>query len=298
MRLVLILFFALLTAAKVYVTYVRIKAIVWTVDRICDRIPTSVNYKLTVPRHRRHCSFCVGAVNVGSDIELIHRIKHCLRMLKRAGMQSITFEGDPMLHPWLLMQMVIFCYQTLDLRSVNIVATTSPVGMNHLFFYGIATYVDTFFVHCNSFEREGLMPHLLQVAGLCQQHEIRFGIRTVVSRSNLDQDMNLPIQLLRPSKWHCVQVEVDINGEGPIKGPISALAGITNKEFKEFCNRHRRQKRLVALPRDRPEKNACKLLDEDMRFVERKTLLRTRQVLEVGVRLALLDLRKLRRKHA
>ena len=186
---------------------------------ISDQIP-SVNYHLWKPCNMR-CEFCFANFkdidpevlpkgHLGCDDSLA-----IVQSLALAGFEKINFAGgEPTLCPWL---------PDLIARSKDLRMTTSVVTNGSLIcgewldringsLDWAALSIDS--VNPDTLRRAGRTTSLgpmsaqdyLRVVGILKENLVRIKVNTVVSRSNLHQDLSEFMIDMRPERWKLLQV--------------------------------------------------------------------------------------------
>ena len=109
-------------------------------------------------------------------------------------------------------------------------------------------------------------------------------MNTVVCNYNKDENMVENIKKLNPDRWKVFQVLM-VKGENEDK--VTEFQ-ITNEEFKQFVERHKEIKCMVAESNDNM-KSSYLILDEKMRFLDKGDgdEICSQSILEVGVEKAL-----------
>jgi len=217
--------------------------------------------------------------------------KKGLLLLKKAGMRKINFAGgEPFLYSKFLGEMVDFC-KDIRIESVSIVTNGSLVKESFIKKHG--SNIDILAVSCDSFDEAtniqigrgsgNQVPQLYKIESWCRQYGIKFKINTVVCRLNYKEDMNKHIDALQPFRWKCFQVLI-VAGENDSSGTLrdGRKFLITDQEYQSFCQRHSRQKSLVA-ESNRLMAKSYLILDEYMRFLDRDGRQPSHSILEVGV---------------
>ncbi|OCL04020.1 radical SAM enzyme [Glonium stellatum] len=256
--------------------------------------PVSVNYHFT-RRCNKTCGFCFHNATT-SYMEQPDQAKTGLRLLKNAGMRKINFAGgEPFLYPKFLGEMIDFCKEDLRLESVSIVTNGSLVTEKFIKKHG--SNIDILAVSCDSFHEDtnieigrgsgNQVPQLYKIGVWCRQYGIKFKINTVVCRLNHQEDMNKHIDVLQPFRWKCFQVLI-VAGENDSSSTLrdGRKFLITDQEYQGFCQKHSRQKSLVA-ESNRLMAKSYLILDEYMRFLDRDGRQPSAPILQVGVRKAL-----------
>lgn len=224
------------------------------------------------------------------------RAKEGLRLLKRAGMRKINFAGgEPFLYAKFLGEMIDFCKKSLHLESVSIVTNGSLVTKSFLDKHG--SNIDILAVSCDSFNEAtnikigrgsgNQVLQLYKISSWCRTYGIKFKLNTVVCRLNFEEDMNLQIDALQPFRWKCFQVLI-VAGENDSDNTLrnGQKFTITDQEYESFCERHSRQRSLVA-ESNRLMAKSYLILDEYMRFLDRDGGKPSQSILEIGVHKAL-----------
>ena len=216
---------------------------------VATEIPT-VNYHLWKACNMR-CGFCFATFQ---DIEPQVLPKGhlgreaCLAVvgsLARAGFQKINFAGgEPTLCPWL--PDLIMLVKKLGLTT-SIVTNGSRITGNWL--ESLNGTLDWATLSIDSVDpgtllrtwrttRYGPMNECdyLRVIGILRRHGVRIKVNTVVTRSNLEEDLTGFIVRARPERWKLLQVL-------PAKGQNDALVGhyiVSLDEFENYVQSSRR----------------------------------------------------------
>ena len=182
-------------------------------------IPT-VNYHLWKPCNMR-CGFCFATFeDIGTDIlprGHLGREKSIalVEALAHAGFRKINFAGgEPTLCPWL--PELINLASDLGLTT-SIVTNGSRITREWL--DGIDGSLDWSALSVDSVDSDTLLRigrttrsgpmsegDYLQVIGLLRQYGIRIKVNTVVTQSNLEEDLTTFIIEARPERWKLLQV--------------------------------------------------------------------------------------------
>lgn len=193
-------------------------------------------------------------------------------------------------------ELIRYLKEDLAMESVSIVTNGSK--LRDAWFDQFGPYIDVLAVSCDSFNEDTnkqigrltgssahQLEHLDTARRLCEKHNIKFKINTVVNKLNWQEDMNEHIHRMRPTRWKVFQVLI-LEGENKgsdAKRDADKFA-ITSKQFDAFVQRHRDQSCIV------PESNADMqnsylLLDEEMRFLDcsRSGKTPSESILDVGV---------------
>ena len=216
-------------------------------------VPLSVNFHFT-RKCNYTCGFCFHTDTSGFILPLDEQ-KRGLRMLADAGMKKVNFSGG---EPFLMErgervgQLVKYCKDDLHLESVSIVTNGSLVTEDWFDRYG--KFVDILAVSCDSFDpainaaigREfrgkDHITSLRNVSEWCHGHGVLFKLNTVVNAHNKDEDMSDGVQSLGSvCRWKIFKVLPIVGenvGDGAKRNVDTFL--VTDDEFNEFVNRHRR----------------------------------------------------------
>lgn len=153
--------------------------------------------------------------------------------------------------------MVDFCKEDLHLESVSVVINGSLFKESFLRKHG--SNMDILAVSCDFFDEAtniqigrgtgNQVPQLYRVQSWCNWYGIKFKINTVVCRLNCMEDMNEQISVLQLFRWKCFQVLI-VAGANHSSDTLrdGRKFAITDQEYNDFCQRHRRQKALVSEP--------------------------------------------------
>ena len=271
--------------------------------RISDQIP-SVNYHLWKPCNMR-CEFCFANFkdidpevlpkgHLGRDDSLA-----IVQSLALAGFEKINFAGgEPTLCPW---------FPDLIARAKDLRMTTSVVTNGSLIcgewldrIHGsldwAALSIDS--VNPDTLRRAGRTTSLgpmsaqdyLRVVGILKENLVRIKVNTVVSRSNLHQDLSEFMIDVRPERWKLLQVM-------PVGGQNDSLVSdhlISAEEFWVYVKNSRRVEEhgITMVPEDNDlMTGSYVMVDPAGRFFDNVAGSHTysRPILEVGVEAALMD---------
>ena len=277
-------------------------------------VPALIKYRITTKCNSK-CNFCSHRVKTTSHVQSLDNIKRGLLLLKQAGMKRIVFTGgEPLMHPSLLIDAVIYCKEELGLRSVSVV-TNGSLLTGH-FIFRTAQSLDSITVACDMFDplqgnghfccgSGGHPRRMEQASRLCRLYVIKFKINTLVNQYNVDQDMNAHIRDLQPFRWNCSPVLIGDQDQGQddeydddndaaddddSEAAVAAVTCITDEEFRHFRMRHRHNKHFTAT-RKKTVKGRYLLLDEYMQILDEETGVSSQSILEVGVERALDEMR-------
>ncbi|KAK4139165.1 radical SAM enzyme [Dichotomopilus funicola] len=272
-----------------------------------NKIPTprSIHYHFT-----RTCTRTCPTTHTHTytHIEPLENHKTALRLLAEAGMRSITFAGgEPLLYAVLLGQMVGFCKRELGVECVVVVVSRAGLvpesflreqggkgkgGLDVLAvgFDGGSGYGHTQDWDWNRGYRHGSrrerMLALERVAGWCRAYGVKLQVNTVVDGRRVGEDMNGWVDRVRPWRWVCFQY-LEVREDGDKKDTVrSGFEPVSEEQFDEFCERHKRQMCLVAKP-GRSAGDGHLVVDEYLRFLDPTGKKASRSILEVGVERAL-----------
>lgn len=204
-------------------------------------------------------------------------------------MQALHFAGEePFLEPEYLGELARYCKEVLGVPSITVATDGSMVTRQWLEKYG--EFIDVLLVSCRSFTDNTLVPveRLERLCELCNEHGIRFVVQTAVDGVNFREDMNLPIQRIKPYEWICYPAQIGNGVEtttrvGNTMGKLTA----TDEEFVRFCARHE-DNACFEMHQSRPEGGV--LLDENMCFQTKSPKRLIPSILEIGVAEAITDL--------
>jgi radical S-adenosyl methionine domain-containing protein 2 len=215
-------------------------------------------------------------------------------MLKKAGTRKLNIAGgEPFIYPHYLGELIKHCKENIKIEKISVITNGSLVKKN--FFEKYGKYIDVFGVSCDSFDKETNIKigrgkkgenvqKLFEIRELCKQYGIKFKLNTVVCNYNKDENMVENIKKLNPDRWKVFQVLM-VKGENEDK--VTKFQ-ITNEEFKQFVERHKEIKCMVAESNDNM-KSSYLILDEKMRFLDKGDgdEIYSQSILEVGVEKAL-----------
>jgi len=267
-------------------------------DALQRDVPLSVNFHFT-QRCNYKCKFCF-LNRPTSTVLHIDTMKLGLRKLREAGVRKINFAGgEPFMHPALLGQMVEFCKSELNFPCVQITSNARLIRKEWMRNFG-ESFVDMMTLSIDSFDenvnkrigrgRGNHVEHIFRVADLCETHDVRVKLNTVVCSENVDEDMARHILKIRPFRWKVVQMYL-VDGMNHNTGneayDVPHLA-ISNEQFRKFVDRHRTSvPTIVEEPNERFVK-AYLLLNERMRFLSTSEGgVESDSILDVGVRRAI-----------
>jgi radical S-adenosyl methionine domain-containing protein 2 len=215
-------------------------------------------------------------------------------MLKKAGTRKLNIAGgEPFIYPRYLGELIKQCKENIKIEKISVITNGSLVKKD--FFEKFGKYIDVFGVSCDSFDKETNIrigrgkkgqnvQKLFEIRELCKQYGIKFKLNTVVCNYNKDENMVENIKKLNPDRWKVFQVLM-VKGENEDK--VTKFQ-ITNEEFKQFVERHKEIKCMVAESNDNM-KSSYLILDEKMRFLDKGDgdEICSQSILEVGVEKAL-----------
>ncbi len=270
---------------------------------ISDQIP-SVNYHLWKPCNMR-CEFCFANFkdidpevlpkgHLGRDDSLA-----IVQSLALAGFEKINFAGgEPTLCPWL----PDLIARAKDLRMTTSVVTNGSLICGewldriHGSLDWAALSIDS--VNPDTLRRAGRTTSLgpmsaqdyLCVVGILKENLVRIKVNTVVSRSNLHQDLSEFMIDVRPERWKLLQVM-------PVGGQNDSVVSdhlISAEEFWVYVKNSRRVEEhgITMVPEDNDlMTGSYVMVDPAGRFFDNVAGSHTysRPILEVGVEEALMD---------
>ena len=254
--------------------------------------PESVNFHYT-RLCNFSCGFCFHTKKSSDKLPIEDSIRGC-DMLKKAGTRKLNIAGgEPFIYPHYLGELIKQCKENIKIEKISVITNGSLVKKN--FFEKYGKYIDVFGVSCDSFDKETNIKigrgkkgenvqKLFKIRELCKQYGIKFKLNTVVCNYNKDENMVENIKKLNPDRWKVFQVLM-VKGENEDK---VAKFQITNEEFKQFVERHKEIKCMVAESNDNM-KSSYLILDEKMRFLDKGDgdEICSQSILEVGVEKAL-----------
>jgi radical S-adenosyl methionine domain-containing protein 2 len=254
--------------------------------------PESVNFHYT-RLCNFSCGFCFHTKKSSDKLPIEDAIRGC-DMLKKAGTRKLNIAGgEPFIYPHYLGELIKQCKENIKIEKISVITNGSLVKKD--FFEKFGKYIDVFGVSCDSFNKETNIKigrgkkgenvqKLLEIRELCKQYGIKFKLNTVVCNYNKDENMVKNIKKLNPDRWKVFQVLM-VKGENEDK--VTKFQ-ITNEEFKQFVERHKEIKCMVAESNDNM-KSSYLILDEKMRFLDKGDgdEICSQSILEVGVEKAL-----------
>ena len=254
--------------------------------------PESVNFHYT-RLCNFSCGFCFHTKKSSDKLPIEDAIRGC-DMLKKAGTRKLNIAGgEPFIYPHYLGELIKQCKENIKIEKISVITNGSLVKKD--FFEKFGKYIDVFGVSCDSFNKETNIKigrgkkgenvqKLLDIRELCKQYGIKFKLNTVVCNYNKDENMVKNIKKLNPDRWKVFQVLM-VKGENEDK--VTKFQ-ITNEEFKQFVERHKEIKCMVAESNDNM-KSSYLILDEKMRFLDKGDgdEICSQSILEVGVEKAL-----------
>ena len=254
--------------------------------------PESVNFHYT-RLCNFSCGFCFHTKKSSDKLPIEDAIRGC-DMLKKAGTRKLNIAGgEPFIYPHYLGELIKQCKENIKIEKISVITNGSLVKKN--FFEKYGKYIDVFGVSCDSFDKETNIKigrgkkgenvqKLFEIRELCKRYGIKFKLNTVVCNYNKDENMVENIKKLNPDRWKVFQVLM-VKGENEDK---VAKFQITNEEFKQFVERHKEIKCMVAESNDNM-KSSYLILDEKMRFLDKGDgdEIYSQSILEVGVEKAL-----------
>ena len=254
--------------------------------------PESVNFHYT-RLCNFSCGFCFHTKKSSDKLPIEDAIRGC-DMLKKAGTRKLNIAGgEPFIYPRYLGELIKQCKENIKIEKISVITNGSLVKKD--FFEKFGKYIDVFGVSCDSFDKETNIKigrgkkgenvqKLFEIRELCKQYGIKFKLNTVVCNYNKDENMVKNIKKLNPDRWKVFQVLM-VKGENEDK--VTQFQ-ITNEEFKQFVERHKEIKCMVAESNDNM-KSSYLILDEKMRFLDKGDgdEIDSQSILEVGVEKAL-----------
>ena len=254
--------------------------------------PESVNFHYT-RLCNFSCGFCFHTKKSSDKLPIEDAIRGC-DMLKKAGTRKLNIAGgEPFIYPRYLGELIKQCKENIKIEKISVITNGSLVKKD--FFEKFGKYIDVFGVSCDSFDKETNIrigrgkkgqnvQKLFEIRELCKQYGIKFKLNTVVCNYNKDENMVENIKKLNPDRWKVFQVLM-VKGENEDK--VTKFQ-ITNEEFKQFVERHKEIKCMVAESNDNM-KSSYLILDEKMRFLDKGDgdEICSQSILEVGVEKAL-----------
>jgi len=254
--------------------------------------PESVNFHYT-RLCNFSCGFCFHTKKSSDKLPIEDAIRGC-DMLKKAGTRKLNIAGgEPFIYPRYLGELIKQCKENIKIEKISVITNGSLVKKD--FFEKFGKYIDVFGVSCDSFDKETNIrigrgkkgenvQKLFEIRELCKQYGIKFKLNTVVCNYNKDENMVENIKKLNPDRWKVFQVLM-VKGENEDK--VTKFQ-ITNEEFKQFIERHKEIKCMVAESNDNM-KSSYLILDEKMRFLDKGDgdEIYSQSILEVGVEKAL-----------
>ena len=254
--------------------------------------PESVNFHYT-RLCNFSCGFCFHTKKSSDKLPIEDAIRGC-DMLKKAGTRKLNIAGgEPFIYPHYLGELIKQCKENIKIEKISVITNGSLVKKD--FFEKFGKYIDVFGVSCDSFDKETNIrigrgkkgenvQKLFKIRELCKQYGIKFKLNTVVCNYNKDENMVENIKKLNPDRWKVFQVLM-VKGENEDK--VTKFQ-ITNEEFKQFVERHKEIKCMVAESNDNM-KSSYLILDEKMRFLDKGDgdEIYSQSILEVGVEKAL-----------
>ena len=254
--------------------------------------PESVNFHYT-RLCNFSCGFCFHTKKSSDKLPIEDAIRGC-DMLKKAGTRKLNIAGgEPFIYPHYLGELIKQCKENIKIEKISVITNDSLVKKD--FFEKFGKYIDVFGVSCDSFNKETNIKigrgkkgenvqKLFKIRELCKQYGIKFKLNTVVCNYNKDENMVENIKKLNPDRWKVFQVLM-VKGENEDK--VTKFQ-ITNEEFKQFVERHKEIKCMVAESNDNM-KSSYLILDEKMRFLDKGDgdEICSQSILEVGVEKAL-----------
>ena len=254
--------------------------------------PESVNFHYT-RLCNFSCGFCFHTKKSSDKLPIEDAIRGC-DMLKKAGTRKLNIAGgEPFIYPRYLGELIKQCKENIKIEKISVITNGSLVKKD--FFEKFGKYIDVFGVSCDSFDKETNIKigrgkkgenvqKLFEIRELCKQYGIKFKLNTVVCNYNKDENMVENIKKLNPDRWKVFQVLM-VKGENEDK--VTQFQ-ITNEEFKQFVERHKEIKCMVAESNDNM-KSSYLILDEKMRFLDKGDgdEIYSQSILEVGVEKAL-----------
>ena len=261
----------------------------------------SVNYHLWRACNMR-CKFCFASFqDVKSTILPKGHLSYSesqrlIKGLADFGFRKITFAGgEPTLCPWL--SELIKDAKTFGLTTMIV---TNGSALSNQFLRGNQRYLDWITLSIDSLSIETNLKsgrisrtfttdesNYLKLISNIKKFRYRLKINTVVSRLNLNDDLNDFINIAEPDRWKIVQA-IPIKGQND--GKINDIM-ISNQEFNEFVQRHNNHECVVPETNNQII-NSYVMVDPAGRFFtnENGYYRYTKPILDVGVKTAISEM--------
>ena len=271
--------------------------------RIESNIPT-VNYHLWKPCNMR-CGFCFATFDDIGDETLPQghlgreESLSLVESLARAGFQKINFAGgEPTLCRWLPDLIILAKDMGLTTSVVTNGSRVTQEWLDRL--NGCLDWAALSIDSVNSDTLDGIgrtttsgpmsESDYLNAIGILKQQDVRVKVNTVVSRSNLNEDLAEFIVVARPERWKLLQVL-------PVKGQNDSIIDqfvISPDEFDLYVEVNRRVEAhgIKVVPENNDQMTGSYVMvDPAGRFFDNVTGIHTysRRILKVGVDEAIAD---------
>lgn len=204
----------------------------------------SVNYHLWKACNF-NCKFCFGSFNdVRNNSLPKNEAKLLMKNIVNFGFEKITFSGgEPTLCPFLpeLLKIAKKGGMTTMIVTNGTRISNNWLNKNYKYIDWIALSIDSILKETNYLSGRSNKNNVFgkedyfALISTIKKFNIKLKINTVVSKFNVDEDLNSFINYVNPERWKVMQAL-------PIKGQnYENLSNfhISEKEFKNFLNRHK-----------------------------------------------------------
>ncbi len=231
----------------------------------------SVNLVLS-DRCNYRCKFCFAKFDVNRYVFSQERILEIPRRLSEMGTSKLTIEGgEPFLHPRILKELL----KEAKKNGITTMVISNGSLITREFLEEISPHMDWLGLSLDSPNEKtelvlgrGYGNHvekIIEVAKWCHELGIRLKINAVITRYNVNEDMNEILIRLRPERVKFFQY-LHIKGSND---EHSEELKISDEEFEEFVRRHKKLERYgidVAAERNEDMKGSYLMLMPDGRF--------------------------------
>ncbi|CAB9501017.1 Radical S-adenosyl methionine domain-containing protein 2 [Seminavis robusta] len=277
-----------------------------TMDVAPSSLVRSVNYFIS-RKCNYSCQFCFHTMKTSHHLPL-DQAQEGLRLLQQAGTEKINFAGgEPFILPLQLGELCKTASQELGM-AVSIISNGSLISEEWMAYYG--QYVDVLGVSVDSFcdetnakigrgetintkdsnkqiKKNQHVDRILKVREMCDKHNIRFKMNTVVNSYNWEEDMIDQVRQLDPCRWKVFQVllldQENMGNEQSLRDARPLV--VSDDQFQSFVQRHQPHFPQLVPEDNSAMQNSYLLLDEDLRFLDCSTGAKIpgESILDVGV---------------
>lgn len=251
------------------------------------RIPETVNLHI-YPHCNQACRYCYGTFPEVSAVLSGTVWCSVIDHLASVGVRRLTFSGgEPTLHRDLGLMLVHAREAGLQTAIITNGAQLNGSLMEHLDLVGLS--IDsaderTQAALGRSLPRGSYIHHIIDLARLARAAGALLKLNTVVTRLNMNDDLNDLVTEIRPDKWKPMQF-VHVRGENDAS---AADLAVTPTEFETFVARHARVREAavwVAAESAATIRATYVMVDPSGRLFQHAPLghVRSRPVLDVGL---------------